>query len=114
LYRIARNTIIDRHRTHKRTASLEDAVLLRDPAPAPETVVETDEEVSRLSAALSRLKSRPRQVILCRFISGLSHAETATVLGISEGYVRVLQHRALKRLRHLLVEDMGRDDQVDG
>jgi RNA polymerase sigma-70 factor (ECF subfamily) len=114
LYRIARNTIIDRHRTHKRTTSLEEAVLLRDPAPTPQAVVEADQEVSRLSVALSRLKPRPRQVILCRFISGLSHTETAAVLGISEGYVRVLQHRALKRMRLLLAEDMGENVQVKG
>jgi RNA polymerase sigma-70 factor (ECF subfamily) len=44
---------------------------------------------------------------LCRFISGLSHAETAEVLGVSEGHVRVLQYRALKRMRDLLTEDAG-------
>ena len=109
LYRIAHNAIIDRHRTHKQTTSLEAATHLRDPAPAPQTVVEADQEVLRLSAALSRLKPRARQVILCRFISGLSHAETAEVLGVSEGNVRVLQHRALKRMRHLLTEDVDQN-----
>jgi RNA polymerase sigma-70 factor (ECF subfamily) len=106
LYRIAHNAIIDRHRTRKRTEPLEEVAHLRDPAPTPETVVEADQEVLRLSAALSRLKPKARQVILCRFISGLSHAETAEALGVSEGHVRVLQHRALKRMRRLLTEDV--------
>jgi RNA polymerase sigma-70 factor (ECF subfamily) len=75
-------------------------------------VVEADQEVLRLSAALSRLKPRARQVILHRFISGLSHAETAEALGVSEGHVRVLQHRALKRMRCLLMEDGDENVQV--
>jgi RNA polymerase sigma-70 factor (ECF subfamily) len=109
LYRIAHNAIIDRHRTRKQTVALEEAAHLRDPAPTPEAVLETDQEVLRLSAALSRLQPRARQVVLCRFISGLSHSETAEVLGVSEGHVRVLQHRALKRMRHLLAEDVGQN-----
>jgi RNA polymerase sigma-70 factor (ECF subfamily) len=105
LYRIAHNAVVDRHRTRKREAPFEEVPHLQDPAPTPESVVEADQEVLRLSAALSRLKPRARQVILYRFISGLSHAETAEALGVSEGHVRVLQHRALKRMRRLLVED---------
>jgi RNA polymerase sigma-70 factor (ECF subfamily) len=107
LYRIAHNSIIDRHRTLKQVVSLDEAAQLRDPAPTPESVVEAEQQVLILSAALSRLKPRAQQVILCRFISGLSHAETAKVLGVSEGHVRVLQHRALKRMRYLLTEDAG-------
>jgi len=36
----------------------------------------------------------------------LSHAETAAVLGTSEGNVRVLQHRALQRMRRLWTEEI--------
>jgi len=43
-------------------------------------------------------------VILHRFINGLSHAETAQVMGLRKGHVRVLQHRALKVMRDLLTE----------
>jgi RNA polymerase sigma-70 factor (ECF subfamily) len=112
LYRIAHNTVVDRHRTRKQEASFEEVSHLQDSAPTPESVVEADQEVLRLSAALSRLKPRARQVILYRFISGLSHAETAAALGVSEGHVRVLQHRALKRMRRLLIEDVDENAQV--
>jgi len=112
LYRIAHNAVVDRHRTHKPTATLEEIAQMQDPAPVPEAVVETDQEIRKLSAALSRLKPRLRQVILCRFISGLSHAETAEALGVSEGHVRVLQHRALKGMRRLLLEDVDENGQV--
>jgi RNA polymerase sigma-70 factor (ECF subfamily) len=39
-----------------------------------------------------------RQVIVLRFVDGLSAREIGVVLGRSEGAVRVLQHRALREL----------------
>jgi RNA polymerase sigma-70 factor (ECF subfamily) len=104
LYRIAHNLVVDRHRTRKPVLFLEQVIHLRDVSPAPETVVETDQETTRLSVALSRLKPKLREVILCRFVNGLSHAETAEIMGTSEGNVRVLQHRALKKMKTLLEE----------
>ncbi|MCP4360767.1 MAG: RNA polymerase subunit sigma-70, partial [Chloroflexi bacterium] len=46
-----------------------------------------------------------QQVIVCRFINQLSHAETARIIGAKEGYVRVLQYRALKIMRENLQQD---------
>jgi RNA polymerase sigma-70 factor, ECF subfamily len=43
-----------------------------------------------------------RQVILLRFVDGLSSAEVGEVLGRSAGAVRVLQHRALRDLAEQL------------
>jgi RNA polymerase sigma-70 factor (ECF subfamily) len=40
-----------------------------------------------------------RQVIVLRFMDGLSYAEVADVLGKSVGAVRVAQYRALRALR---------------
>jgi RNA polymerase sigma-70 factor (ECF subfamily) len=112
VYRIAHNAVIDRYRTRKPEVSLEQFVHLRDGSPMPESVVEMDQEIERLAVALGQLKPHWRQVVICRFISGLSHAETAKVTGLTQGHVRVLQYRALKQLRRLLEEDVERDDQV--
>jgi DNA-directed RNA polymerase specialized sigma24 family protein len=38
-------------------------------------------------------------VLALHFQQGLSHAETAQVLGLSRGALRVLLHRAVARLR---------------
>jgi RNA polymerase sigma-70 factor (ECF subfamily) len=103
LYRIAHNAVIDRHRTRKVVVPLDLDV--RDTVhPSPEAAVEGAQESLRLDAALSQLKPRLREVILNRFVDGLSHAETAHVMGLREGHVRVLQHRALKAMRNLLAE----------
>jgi len=105
LYRIARNAVIDRHRTRKVVVPLEHAQDWLDiEASSPEAAAETAEEWATLSLALSQLKPRLREVILHRFVNGLSHAETARVMGLRKGHVRVLQHRALNQMRDLLAE----------
>jgi len=103
LYRVAHNIVVDRYRTHKANASLDEIHDQRDDdMPTPEHVAEAELEIERLSAALDRLSPRLREVILQRFVNGLSHAETAKVIGLRAGHVRVLQHRALKEMRHLM------------
>jgi RNA polymerase sigma-70 factor (ECF subfamily) len=102
LYRVARNQVIDRHRTHKPTVPLEEVTTLRDGATAPEAAAEAREESAELAAMVARLEPRYQQVLVCRFVNGLSHAETAQVLGLKENHVRVLQYRALQEMRSLL------------
>ena len=107
LYRIAHNAIVDRYRTRKMVVSLEQALDVRDAETAsPEAAAEAKQESARLGTALSELNPRLQEVILNRFVNGLSHAETAQVMGLREGHVRVLQHRALKEMRDLLTEGL--------
>ena len=107
LYRIAHNAIVDRLRTRKTVVPLEQALDVRDTeAVSPEAAAEAEQESARLGAALSELSPRLQEVILNRFVNGLSHAETAKVMGLREGHVRVLQHRALREMRDLLTEGL--------
>jgi RNA polymerase sigma-70 factor (ECF subfamily) len=59
----------------------------------------------RLLAAMPRLTESQRQVILLKFIEGLSNSEIAAILERTEGAIRILQHRALAALRQALVEE---------
>ena len=99
LYRIARNAAIDRSRTLKQPLSVDELVT----EPASRQNVEADAALavdrSILLAALTKLKTEHRDVIVMRFIEGYSALEVATALGKTEGAVRTLQHRALERLR---------------
>ena len=105
LYRIAHNAVIDRHRTRKAVVPLEQAHDWPDvEANSPEAALEEAQESARLAAALSQLSPRLREVILHRFVNGLSHVETAQVMGLRKGHVRVLQHRALGKMKDLLTE----------
>jgi RNA polymerase sigma-70 factor (ECF subfamily) len=58
-----------------------------------------------LNKAIEKLEETFQNVIVLRFFNKLSHAETAEVLGIKEGNVRVIQYRALKKLQTYLNED---------
>ncbi|HKF37892.1 MAG TPA: sigma factor-like helix-turn-helix DNA-binding protein [Ktedonobacteraceae bacterium] len=46
---------------------------------------------------LEALPERERAVLTCRFLLGLSIRETAVRMGLTEGNVKAVQHRALKR-----------------
>ncbi len=50
-----------------------------------------------LEALLAALPERYARVLRLRFLEGCSIRETARALGVSEGYAKVLQHRALRK-----------------
>jgi RNA polymerase sigma-70 factor (ECF subfamily) len=65
-----------------------------------------DEELRKsLVAAFERLPEAQRSVVLLKLIRGLSFAEVADMLEISEGAARMRFSRALAQLRALLVEE---------
>ena len=101
LFRIAHNTIANarRSRTRRRTERLPDGVLER-PAPNadPAGLVLEAEESRRVRQAVAQLPDERRQVVLLRFVDGLSSREIGQVMDRSEGAARVLLHRALRDL----------------
>lgn len=99
VYRIAHNLVIDRYRTKKSMVSLEQVEELRDNKPHPESWVQNAELSDELAYAVSQLKPKMQKVIVLRFIVGADTSETAEIMGITEGYVRVLQFRALQELK---------------
>ena len=52
-----------------------------------------------LRRAISRLPGRERRVFVLKDIEGFRHDEIGRILGIPEATVRVLLHRAVKKLR---------------
>jgi RNA polymerase sigma-70 factor (ECF subfamily) len=63
----------------------------------------------RVQDGLARLGERDREVLVLRYLEGLSTKETAAVLGITEGAAKVRHLRALERLRGLLGEDFAEE-----
>jgi len=101
VYRIAHNLTVDRWRTRKPELPLEEENVesQTDLASTPEQIILAKEESQNLAAAIRELKPQLQDVFICRFVNGLSHAETAQRLGLNESHVRVLQYRALKKIR---------------
>jgi RNA polymerase sigma-70 factor, ECF subfamily len=119
LRQFAFNRLLDLHRRHllrqKRSAKREAPPLdTRDESvvgladwliasvSSPSRRVVREEERGRLQTALLALAERDREILLLRYIEMLSTVETASVLGISEGAVKVRLFRALERIRALL------------
>lgn len=76
----------------------------------PEGTVLTALACDEVRQAILQLRPERRQVVILRFIDGLSVAEVAAALGKSEANVSVIQHRALADLRRLL--ELSPDDQA--
>ena len=116
-YRILKNRIRDwgRRRTvSQRVLSFfsgqdgEDAdPIVAAPGPAsddPAQEVEGDEAMAALEVALRELSERQREVFMLRTFENLDVAETALVMGVSDGSVKTHYSRAIGRLRELLGE----------
>jgi RNA polymerase sigma-70 factor (ECF subfamily) len=104
LFRIAHNQLVNalRARRRHRTAPLHEVPEPTAGADDPARVAALADEARRLRAAVAALSDDRRQVLILRFVDGLSAREIGDVLGRSEGAVRVLQHRALRELADLL------------
>ena len=64
-----------------------------------------DSDLSPVAAWLGLLSEDQRGVLLLRELGGLSVAQTAALVGKSEGATRVIHHRAIRRLQdHLSAE----------
>ena len=104
LITIARNLVADhvksaRFRFEVTTADMRDADVQVD-APDEEVLVRQRDE--QIVSAIRALRPDQAECITLRFLQGLSLAETARVLGRSEGAVKQLQLRATRALRAAL------------
>jgi RNA polymerase sigma-70 factor (ECF subfamily) len=101
LFGIARNAALDELRRRKRVATL--AVDPEDLHPdLPADRGDEDEVVLRRTAvrtALEGLSARDRELIALKFHAGLTNAELAKVLGVSESNAGTMLHRTVQKLR---------------
>jgi RNA polymerase sigma-70 factor (ECF subfamily) len=104
LFRIAHNQLANalRARSRQRALPLDKVDAAGGSGGDPARLAGLADEAHRLRAAVRALSVDRRQVIVLRFVDGLSAREIGEVLGRSEGAVRVLQHRALRDLAALL------------
>ncbi len=113
VYGIAAHKVTDAFRAISRNrsepmAELPDTAIVHD---GPEQRVLAGELAQRLGHLLYRLTPRQREVLVLRIAVGLSAEETAQAVGSTPGAVRVTQHRALNRLRGVILPG---DDGTDG
>ena len=106
---IASRHVATAHRKRSSRAESVQAELpdVADSSPGPEMVLDLDDDVRRLRLLLEYLTPVQREVVLLRVVNGLSAEDTGTVLGMTAGAIRVMQHRALTRLRALAIREVA-------
>ena len=94
---VSRTMVKDLKRLEWRRERLRDAFM--DPhlveAPARDATLDVD----RLEGCLARLAERERMVILLTFYAERTASDVGKELGVKEGHVRVIRHRAIEHLR---------------
>ena len=90
-------------RNHRRASGRRARLTVRTSSsaqpPSPEDVAVAADRRQALLTALDGLAERDRLVLSCRFLLGLSEAETAAALDCAPGTVKSRTSRALARLR---------------
>ena len=101
LYRIAHNLVANWHRDQgrRKIIALEDYVAGGLQSEAPDGMAEAKDEQRQMLEAVRRLPEDRQQLLLLKFIEGLSNAEIGMIMERSEGAVKSLYHRTLLALR---------------
>jgi RNA polymerase sigma-70 factor, ECF subfamily len=103
LYRIAHNLVIDHYRRRGRATFVDiDDVTAPSEHGEPLASVEALLESERLRQALGKVTEEQAQVVTLRFLEDLSIAETAEIMGKTEGAIKALQYRAVLALRRVM------------
>jgi RNA polymerase sigma-70 factor (ECF subfamily) len=101
---IARNRAIDWRRRHgrARTAPVEAADAMPDPAAAQDEALIADEQRARLHDCLETIEVRQRGAIRSAFFGGLTYAELAAAQAVPLGTMKSWVRRGLLALRGCL------------
>lgn len=106
LYQIARNKVIDfyRKREKEKTLPADDYKKFPDENQDLEKKIYLDSQMEKIRIALASLNEDYKDIVLMRYVDGLSIKEISEILGKTEGATRVAIHRALESLRKKLEE----------
>jgi len=106
LFKVARNVYLKRQRKRSREVSLE--LVEADPVlPGMQVALEREELIRKVREGLKKLKDHHREVIILRYMEGLSYEEMAAVLGENVGTIKSRLNRAKEKLREKLILYMG-------
>jgi RNA polymerase sigma-70 factor (ECF subfamily) len=99
IFSIAYRQIVNRYRSPSRHDGELPRVLVDEDHIGPDQAVVIREMASEAVAAMDVLSEIERDVVLLRVIAGLDTAEVAKAVGKRAGNVRVIQSRALAKVR---------------
>lgn len=66
--------------------------------------VDKNLDKERLRAALKKLKAKEKHIVELYYFADMSHKDIANIKDMTEGNVRVISHRAIKKLQGILTQ----------
>ena len=107
LITLARNTAVDKRRARdagvgRRTAPIDAAELVADPAPGPAQQAEARGEAQALHLCLTELPPERAEMVRRAYLDGATYAELADATGTKLNTVRTWLRRSLMQLRECL------------
>ena len=101
LYRIAHNLVANWHRDNSRRKEvpLDDYMQQPQRSLAPEASLVDNQEMEDLLKVIRRMPADRQQLLILKFVEGMSNAEVAVIMMRSEGAIKSLYHRTLMALR---------------
>lgn len=109
LFQIARNKVIDYYRSKKELVSLEDIENTLEYETNVVDVVNLQTQQTLFIKLLRELTSEQQQVIKLKFIEDIDNDVIAQMLNKTEGAIRVIQHRAIAKLKELIEHVSNKD-----
>ena len=102
LYQIARNKIIDYYRSKKVVVALEEVENTLEYETNVVDIVDLEAQQKTFIKLLKELSPEQQSVIKMKFLEGLENDEIAGIMNKNEGAIRVIQHRAIAKLKELI------------
>lgn len=102
LFRIARNHLTDHYRRRRSQVPLAAAAEVADNQPSPEELTQRQMDQEAVATAIRKLPDNYQEIIILKFIEERENEEISQILQKPVNHVRVLQSRALAKLRQLL------------
>jgi RNA polymerase sigma-70 factor (ECF subfamily) len=97
LFRVAGNLIVDHWRRRARERGVPDARAAEATTPATDVPLRLD-----FARVFAELGPQERQMLWLAYVEGSAHQEIASALGLRTGSIRVLLHRARRKLARLV------------
>jgi RNA polymerase sigma-70 factor (ECF subfamily) len=106
IFRIAHNVVVDFYRSQRPQDELSENIIDHREEADSRALANRRFDNEVLGKAMLELKDRYRQIIILKFMNDLTNEEIGYITGRSQAALRILQFRALRKLRRIL-EQMG-------
>jgi RNA polymerase sigma-70 factor (ECF subfamily) len=109
IFRIARYSVIDTYRSTRGFDEVPEEIPDMDSFSRADARIAQKDTLRMVRQALDTLPQRYREVLLLTYVSELPYSEVARVLHMSEGAVRILKLRALRKLETALPPEFRKE-----